>query len=85
MKEQKVMGCSVALVSGNQTVWSEGFGYADQGNGIMATCDTRYLIGSTSRLFTGTAIMQIVDAGKTDAISLWKNIFPNFPHFTTAF
>jgi CubicO group peptidase (beta-lactamase class C family) len=37
MKEQKVMGCSVALVSGNQTVWSEGFGYADQGNGIMAT------------------------------------------------
>lgn len=78
MKKYKITGCSISLVDGIETVWSQGFGYADKENNIKATAQTRYLIGSTTKLFTGTAVMQLVDRGKLDIDKPVVEYIPEF-------
>jgi CubicO group peptidase (beta-lactamase class C family) len=43
-----VPGVSVAVVQNREFVWSKGFGVADLENGVPATADTQYRLGSTS-------------------------------------
>ena len=64
--EAGITGLSVALVDDQKIVWSEGFGYADKEKGIKATPETIYGVGSISKLFTATAIMQLAEEGEID-------------------
>lgn len=64
MKRKKVAGLSIALIDDQEVVWSQGFGWADVSIKIPATPDTRYRVGSISKLFTDTAAMQLVAEGK---------------------
>ncbi|MEN8123096.1 MAG: serine hydrolase domain-containing protein [Bacteroidota bacterium] len=66
IKSGKVKGMAIALIDGNKIVWSENFGYSDYENKIKADSNTIYGIGSVSKLFTGTAIMQLHEKGKLD-------------------
>ncbi len=66
MKTYNIIGVSVALVDDDKTIWSKGFGYADIDNNISTTSDTIFEVGSISKLFTATAIMQLVEQGKID-------------------
>lgn len=66
MRKHKVTGMSVALVDDGKVVWAQGFGYADNVNGRLADANTLYRAGSISKLFTATAIMQLVEQGKVD-------------------
>src|SRR5947208_16681198 len=61
MRKHDVTGLSVALVDDQKIVWAEGFGYADEAAKIPATPDTIYRAGSVSKLFTATALMQLVE------------------------
>ena len=63
---QQVPGLSIALVVDDELVWSQGFGSADLESGALATGSTRYRIGSVSKPIVGTALMQLVEAGKVD-------------------
>lgn len=64
MQQMKTVGMSVAVVDNQKTIFARGFGYAHRSKGIEATADTVYRIGSISKLFTATAIMQLVETGK---------------------
>ncbi|MFK8078112.1 MAG: serine hydrolase domain-containing protein [Granulosicoccus sp.] len=66
MKKGKLTGVSIALVVGDQKVWSEGFGYADVNEKLAATSNTVYRAGSVSKLFNAVAIMQLVEQEKLD-------------------
>lgn len=66
LENNKVAGLSIALVDGQKTVWQAGFGYADIQNNVAADEATLYNMASVSKLFIGTAIMQLVEAGKID-------------------
>ena len=57
-------GLSVSVVCGEQTVWQKGFGLADLDRGTPAAPDTVYAVGSITKLFTATMLMQLRDAGK---------------------
>ena len=57
-------GVAVGVVSGDELVWAEGFGYADLESGRPMTPDTRFRMASHSKLFTATAIMQLREAGR---------------------
>ncbi|XZG69721.1 serine hydrolase domain-containing protein [Chitinibacteraceae bacterium HSL-7] len=55
-------GAAVAVVDGDRVVWSEGFGLANVAQRSPASADTLFRIGSVSKLFTATAVMQQVEA-----------------------
>jgi len=79
MAEQGVPGLAVALVDGDRARWVEGFGYRDHQGGAPATADTMFSVQSMSKLFTATAVMQAVAAGRLD---LDEPITSSLPEFT---
>src|SRR6185369_2875491 len=63
-QERQIPGLSVALVYDQSILWSRGFGYADLGRQILADTQTVYRIGSITKVFIATMLMQLRDAGK---------------------
>lgn len=57
-------GVAIGVVSNQQLVWAQGFGFADVDKHIAMTPSTRFRMASHSKLFTSTAIMQLRDQGK---------------------
>ena len=78
MKKSNLTGLSIALVDGDNLVWSEGFGFADKASKIAATATTVYRAGSVSKLFNAIAIMQLVEQGKLDLDVPVANYLPTF-------
>lgn len=66
MKKHQVTGMSVALLDGGELVWAQGYGYADKDARRLADAQTIYKVGSITKVFTGTAIMQLVEQGRLD-------------------
>jgi CubicO group peptidase (beta-lactamase class C family) len=79
MDRNSVTGLSIALVDDQRVVWAAGFGYADRDKGVAATEDTLYRVGSVSKLFTDTAVMQLAEQGRLD---LDRPIADYVPEFT---
>lgn len=59
-----VPGLAVGVVHGGDLVWAAGFGVADLEARTPVTPETTFRLGSVSKLFTATAILQLRDAGK---------------------
>ena len=59
----KFMG-SVSLREGDDVVFSKAYGFADEENTIEATNATKYKVGSISKTFTATIIMQLIEEKK---------------------
>ncbi|MBI5592668.1 MAG: beta-lactamase family protein [Deltaproteobacteria bacterium] len=78
MKKHDVTGLSIALVDDQKVVWAEGFGYADKADKIPAAPETIYRAGSISKLFTATAVMQLVEKDKFDIDKPLKTYLPEF-------
>ncbi|HNQ24207.1 MAG TPA: serine hydrolase [Phycisphaerae bacterium] len=55
---------AVGVVYDQQLVWSKGYGYADVARQVPATDQTLYRVASITKLFTATAVMQLVERGK---------------------
>jgi CubicO group peptidase (beta-lactamase class C family) len=66
MAQHKLAGLSIALVDDQQIVWAQGFGWADAESTAPAKPETRYRVGSITKLFTATAAMQLVADGRLD-------------------
>jgi CubicO group peptidase (beta-lactamase class C family) len=86
-----VPGLSIAVVFDQDIVWAKGYGYSDLEKKIPATPSTVYRIGSITKLFTSTAILQLRDQGKLrldDPVSLYlpwfhiRNPYPDAPEIT---
>lgn len=63
MAKHNVKGLSIALIDDQKVVMAEGFGYADTAKKIAATPETVYRIGSISKVFTATEVMQLAERG----------------------
>jgi CubicO group peptidase (beta-lactamase class C family) len=67
MEENHIAGAAVAVVKDGKLFFAKGYGYADIGNGIpVGPEQTVFRIGSTNKLVTWTAVMQLVEQGKLD-------------------
>ncbi|MFY7941621.1 MAG: serine hydrolase domain-containing protein, partial [Burkholderiaceae bacterium] len=78
MKSQRLAGLSIALVGDQQVLWTQGFGWADQRNKQPAAPETLYRVGSISKLFTATAVMQMVEAGQIKLDAPLQQVLPQF-------
>ena len=74
----KITGASIALIDDQTVAWSQGFGFADKENEIRASPETIYKIGSITKVFTGTAIMQLAEEGKLNIDHPVKEYIPEF-------
>ena len=67
MKKHKIPGVSLVLVQDGEIVLAQGYGEANLEAGTPISPDTTVMrIGSVSKLFVATAVMQLVEAGKVD-------------------
>lgn len=67
LEQYHVPNATVSVVKDGKIVYKKGFGLADIENNIPVDPDsTLFRIGSTSKLITWTAVMQLVEAGKLD-------------------
>lgn len=71
---------AAALARDGEVVWAEAVGSADVERGRRATPDTRYRIGSITKTFTATAIMQLRDAGGLALDDRLGTHLPASPH-----
>ena len=67
MKEQHIPNATVSVVSNGKVIFEKGYGYANVENQTRTNPEmTMFRIGSLSKLFTWTAIMQLVERGILD-------------------
>jgi CubicO group peptidase (beta-lactamase class C family) len=67
MKADHVPGVVVTVVKNGQVFFIKGYGYSNVADQIPVSPErTLFRIGSTSKLFVWTAVMQLVDQGKLD-------------------
>ncbi|RYD59786.1 MAG: class A beta-lactamase-related serine hydrolase [Sphingomonadales bacterium] len=67
LERGRIAGAVVVVVRGNGTVLQKGYGYSDLASRKPVSPDaTLFRPGSVSKLFTWTAVMQQVEAGKID-------------------
>jgi len=64
MRSLRLVGASVAIVKDEKLIYSKGYGYADLENKVPVTVDSRFRIGSISKLITAVAIMTLVEEGR---------------------
>lgn len=76
----KVVGASVAVVKGRDTILAKGYGLANLELDVPTPPNAIYEMGSVTKQFTGAAIMQLVEQGK---LSLDDDITKHLPTYNT--
>lgn len=70
----------VLLARDGEPVWQRAFGLADRGAGRANTVETRFDVGSITKLITKIAIAQLAQAGTLDLESTVQEILPDYPN-----
>lgn len=78
LANDKVTGLSLAIVNKDSIVWKENYGFADKENAIETSSETKYLIGSVTKVFTAIGVMQLHEAGKLHIDSSFQKYVPEF-------
>jgi CubicO group peptidase (beta-lactamase class C family) len=71
---------AVLLAKDGKPVFERAYGLADREHHIANTVDTRFRIGSMNKMFTATAIMQLVQAGKIDLDKPFGTYVTDYPN-----
>ena len=66
MEEWNVPGIAIAVVRDSQVVLTKGYGWANVEGKQRVDAGTLFAIGSSSKAFTATGVMQLVDEDKVD-------------------
>lgn len=67
MQEHHIAGAAVSVVKDGKLFFAKGYGHADLENGIpVDPGQTVFRIGSVTKLFTWTAVMQLAEQGRLD-------------------
>jgi CubicO group peptidase (beta-lactamase class C family) len=79
MAKNKVLGLSICVVKDNETIYQRGFGYRNANKLLPMTEHTLTGIGSVSKSFTATAILQLQEKGLLNIEDPIVKYFPWFP------
>jgi len=78
MAYYEMPGVAIAVISGDEVVYAQGFGFRDVENNLPFTPQTQFRIGSTTKSMTSMLIAQLVDEGLITWDTLITSLFPNF-------
>jgi CubicO group peptidase (beta-lactamase class C family) len=73
---------SIAIAANGVLVYQNAIGYSQVNKGLKtpATIETKYRIGSISKMFTATMIFQLIDEGKLSFETSLASYFPQLPN-----
>ena len=78
MKKSKIPGMSFALVSKDSVVMELNLGYSDENLSEKVSPETLFGLGSVTKVFTGLAVMQLVEEGKVQLDNPLVEYLPQF-------
>jgi CubicO group peptidase (beta-lactamase class C family) len=79
MEREKIPGVAIAIVKDGKTVKAQGYGLANVELNVPATKDTVFEIGSITKQFTATLILQLAEDNKLKLDDKIRQHFPNAP------
>ena len=74
----QIPGIAIGIVYDQELIWSRGYGFSDLDAQTPMTPATLLRIGSVTKVFTATAVMQLRDQGK---LSLRDPVTEHLPGF----
>jgi CubicO group peptidase (beta-lactamase class C family) len=77
IEKHEVPGAAVGVLSGGEVV-DHAAGVLSTSTGVEATPDSVFQIGSITKLWTGSLVMQLVDEGKVDLDGAIRTYLPEF-------
>ena len=77
--EKGYPGIAIAVSVEGETVWSEGFGYADLEHRVPVWPTSKFRIGSVSKPLTAAAVAQLYEQGRLDLDAPVQQYVPDFP------
>ncbi len=66
MADEKIPGVSVAIQKGDELIWAQGFGLCDLSNSVPVTTDTKFRLGSVSKILTASLAAKLAEAKRVD-------------------
>jgi len=79
MRSRMIPAATIAVVKDGKLFFAKGYGFADREKKIPVKADTTmFRPGSTSKLFTWTAVMQLVERGKLNLDADVNTYLKNF-------
>lgn len=78
MAKGKIPGISLVIVKNGQTVMNKGFGYADKHSKQKVASDTKFMLGSLSKAFTGLAVTHLAEKNQLDLERAVSSYLPWF-------
>jgi CubicO group peptidase (beta-lactamase class C family) len=71
---------AVLVAHDGKPVFEQAYGLADREHHVANTLDTRFRIGSMNKMFTATAVLQLVEAGKVKLDAPLATYLPDYPN-----
>ena len=72
-------GIAIAVSVAGETVWSEGFGYANLEHRVPMQPSVKFRVGSISKSLTAAAVARLVENGRLDLDAPIQQYVPSFP------
>lgn len=79
VRNGRVVGLSVAVVRGTDTLLLKGYGKADVEHNVPTPPNAVYEIGSVTKQFTAAALLTLRDEGKVDLDADLSTYLPDYP------
>lgn len=76
--QHKVPGASLAVLRGDEETFETATGLLNRNTGVEATPDSVFQIGSITKVYTSTLVMQLVDEGRVSLDEPVKTYLPEF-------
>ena len=77
--ERGYPGIAIAVSVDGETVWSEGFGYANLEHRVPMLPSVKFRVGSISKSMTAAAVAKLVEEGRLDIDAPVQKHVPSFP------
>lgn len=78
MSAMNTAGVSMALIQGEEIIWSRGFGFRSVEERLPATPETVYDVASVTKSFTAAAILLLAEQGKLNLSDPVAKFIPDF-------
>ena len=77
--ERGYPGIAIAVSVDGETVWSEGFGYADLEHRVPMSRSVKFRVGSISKSMTAAAVASLVEDDRLELDATVQQYVPSFP------